>query len=357
MLNFKHSLRHGLQIRVDSLPEKVDARLRRRIAPSKWRAWRGPIWSMTLAVVATTAVWFVIGKAQHPMQHPLQQAEVGTQQGLGLPQPSKPALADVPVDEQLPNASDGRPVPSKVQFADNGARTWQGTLSENELRVDKASESSASVVVGTTAIVARPGSHIVLAPNSGQLNNEPLLHLLMGTMTMQVASLQPVRLKISSGQIVVLAGSAVVHQQINRGTIEMTSGSGQFVDNEGRMTSLGAKVFSWSERHAGDGAARVLEMKTAPTAATPTVPAQDVEALTRTVDTQTPNVRPGPIEQACTFKSECGTNQTCRKNDRGAHVCMGGGGMGASCWFDADCAHGTCSLKRCVVDEATKNEQ
>jgi hypothetical protein len=51
---------------------------------------------------------------------------------------------------------------------------------------------------------------------------------------------------------------------------------------------------------------------------------------------------------SCTFSSDCGDGQSCRRDSAsGANVCMGGGYAGDACWFSSDCVSNECTHNRC----------
>jgi hypothetical protein len=51
---------------------------------------------------------------------------------------------------------------------------------------------------------------------------------------------------------------------------------------------------------------------------------------------------------SCTFSSDCGDGQSCRRDSAtGADVCMGGGYTGDACWFSSDCVSNECTHNRC----------
>jgi hypothetical protein len=53
--------------------------------------------------------------------------------------------------------------------------------------------------------------------------------------------------------------------------------------------------------------------------------------------------------ETCTFSSDCGEGRSCRRDNSGTNVCMGGGYAGEPCWFSSDCVSDSCdgSTKTC----------
>lgn len=53
-------------------------------------------------------------------------------------------------------------------------------------------------------------------------------------------------------------------------------------------------------------------------------------------------------QPTCTFSSDCGEGQSCRRDSAsGQNICMGGGYAGDACWFSSDCMSNECSSNRC----------
>lgn len=53
--------------------------------------------------------------------------------------------------------------------------------------------------------------------------------------------------------------------------------------------------------------------------------------------------------ETCRFDSDCGEDRSCRPDNYGTKVCMGGGYAGDPCWFSSDCMSDSCdvSAKQC----------
>ena len=147
---------------------------------------------------------------------------------------------------------------------------------------------------------------------------------------------------VGGGRSVFAAYVAKVEARKDIVTITVDGGHGEAIDATGARHELThGKPVRWQLAPAATPA-RAIPVRPPPSGA----PA--IETMVDSVPA--PSLLRLP-DRACTFKSDCGANQTCRAGDAGAHVCMGDGAPGASCWFDGDCRRGTCRAKRCAPAE------
>ena len=48
--------------------------------------------------------------------------------------------------------------------------------------------------------------------------------------------------------------------------------------------------------------------------------------------------------ETCRFSSDCGEDRSCRPDNSGTKVCMGGGYAGDPCWFSSECVSNSCDV-------------
>jgi hypothetical protein len=311
-MNLRDALVAGSEHGTDRLAVEADRRLRRRLGlesaratSSARRVWLRP----ALAAVALAAVVAVV---------------------VYQTRASDPAL-DV-----------------AAGFADASKARWAGTVTRDTIDVHESSPASATVMWGNATIVAAPGSRLATSAEG--------LVLMQGAIQIQRSELTPLVVDVPRGRVVIAAYRASITADRESVTVLLADGTGHYIDAAGQTHLLVPAVPLALPPPGARGGS--TEESSAPVV----VPPSQKQPRGRASDApgfapSTPAPSSGPPgmtppsrrpDVLCTFKSDCEPGATCRKNERGASVCMGYGADGAACWFDGDCQSNRCTQRRCA---------
>lgn len=311
-LDFKKALHDGLADGVDALPEEADERLLERLHRPRWPSWA---WSAALTAAVAVAAVMIVARWTATASRP-------------------PAVVATPTGPPAASPADATGVLATADLVDVSKERWDGVLAPGHVSVDPSSHASAVLKWKTVELVAAPGTEVSVS--------DDVISLGTGALTISNRHRSTLTVVVGGGRSVFAAYAARMEARKDVVTITVDGGHGEAIDATGTRHELAdGRPVRWQ-----------LAAAATPHRAAPARPPQPrAPAIATTFD---PVPAPSPLrlsDRACTFNSDCGPHQTCRAGDTGAHVCMGDGASGASCWFDGDCRRGACRAKRCTPAE------